>query len=49
MIIHRWIHSLLELFEEDEQQGDPIIYQLVILEDNELEDWLGANNIFEET
>ena len=46
MIIHDWIHVLLELTDN----GEPRVYQLVVLQEDELEDWLGANNIvLEET
>ena len=46
-ILHDWIHTLLEIT-APEDNGEPIIYQLVVLEEDEIADWLGANNIEEE-
>ena len=49
IILHNWIHTLLELT-DPEDNGEPIVYQLVVLEEDEIADWLGANNIvLEET
>jgi len=41
VILHDWIHTLLELTEPTE----PELFRLVVLDEEELEDWLGANNI----
>ena len=43
-ILHNWIHTLLELT-DPEDNGEPIVYQLVVLEEDEIADWLGANSI----
>ena len=46
VILHDWIHTLLELTDPEE----PRVFRLVVLQEDELEDWLGANNIvLEET
>ena len=41
VILHDWIHTLLELTEPTE----PELFRLVVLDEDEFRDWLDANNI----